>query len=42
MRTLLLSLKPEVFQTVLSGEKIYEHIVILFDKNWIIREILGK
>lgn len=25
MRTLLLSLKPEVFQTVLSGEKIYEH-----------------
>ena len=25
MRTLLLSLKPEVFQTVLSGEEIYEH-----------------
>ena len=25
MRTLLLSLKPEVFQIVLSGEKIYEH-----------------
>lgn len=25
MRTLLLSLKPEVFQTMLSGEKIYEH-----------------
>ena len=25
MRTLLLSLKPDVFRTVLSGEKIYEH-----------------
>lgn len=25
MRTLLLSLKPEVFEKVLSGEKIYEH-----------------
>jgi predicted transcriptional regulator len=25
MRTLLLSLKPEVFDTVLLGEKIYEH-----------------
>ena len=25
MRTVLLSLKPEVFQNVLSGEKIYEH-----------------
>lgn len=25
VRTLLLSLKPEVFETVLSGEKIYEH-----------------
>lgn len=25
MRTLLLSLKPEVFENVLSGKKIYEH-----------------
>lgn len=25
MRTVLLSLKPEVFQNVLSGKKIYEH-----------------
>lgn len=25
MKTLLLSLKPEVFQNVLSGDKIYEH-----------------
>ncbi len=25
MRTMLLSLKPEVFQNVLSGKKIYEH-----------------
>lgn len=25
MKTLLLSLKPEVFKNVLSGEKIYEH-----------------
>lgn len=25
MRTLLLSLKPEVFEKILSGEKIYEH-----------------
>lgn len=25
MRTLLLSLKPDVFQNVLSGDKIYEH-----------------
>ena len=25
MRTVLLSLKPEVFQNVVSGDKIYEH-----------------
>lgn len=25
MRTVLLSLKPEVFQNVASGDKIYEH-----------------
>ena len=29
MRTLLLSLKPEVFNSVLTGEKIYEHRRVL-------------
>lgn len=29
MRTLLLSLKPEVFNSVLTGEKIYEHRKVL-------------
>ena len=31
MKTVLLSLKPEVFQNVLSGEKIYEHRKVFHD-----------
>lgn len=36
MRTLLLSLKPEVFDTVYSGKKIYEHRRVFPDDDVIV------
>ena len=39
MKMVLLSLKPEVFQNVVSGDKVYEHRKVFSDEPYISRPV---
>ena len=44
MKMVLLSLKPEVFQNVVSGDKVYEHRKVFSDEPYIsstVQELAG-